>query len=182
MSSRKPRRIVITGLPACGKTTLAHALAREDPSLVAIRGDELRYIDDKWTRKSKADFIAAVRNAVQSAEAAGKGWIYDSSEQARQAALQDVLGTPNEGVELKIIAPTSVTEDISPAIERCIGRVMGTVPQGACPETKENRARFLVKFVQSYDANAAALNELATNMNDWGFDVKLGSAEALAAN
>lgn len=152
---------LITALCCGGKTTLANKLAQETGATV-VHADDYRYIPGTWTRKTAADFEAGVITAIA---AAPGDVIYETTyndvsdaEQARIQVFNNLL--TRKDVAVIIIKPMDLKTSVGHIIDRCIGRAMGTEPQGFSPETSTSRAEMILKNVRAFDANVSALNNL----------------------
>lgn len=156
--------ILVVGLAGAGKTTVAKKLGEFGHEVV--HSDTLRYSDQQWTRRPVFDYHARVQEAIAAARGRlqpGKCVVFESSyrdandpDNARALVLRELV---TQAKQVFIIRTEGLVNDTARLIDRCIGRAAGTEPQGACPETSENRARLLIKFIQNHDENKKALSD-----------------------
>jgi adenylate kinase family enzyme len=167
-----PKRLtLIVGLPASGKTTLAKRMVAANvgwtprSGLTHIAADEHRYVPGTWTKRPKEDFIRSVRAAIDAAPT--PFCVVDTTYRdahdptaARVALVMDLLASGTVA-DLVIMKSTSLLVDLEKVMRRSLNRASGAEPQGAAVETPANVAAQAAKFVQQYDANVAALEDLA---------------------
>jgi DNA polymerase III delta prime subunit len=167
--------VIITGLPASGKTTLARDLAANlTESQILIETDSHRYTDNNWTKAPRAVYRARIAAAIAEAKAdtAHNGhFIIESSyrdshdpEQARIHALHDIIETaPSDRKPILVrIRSLDGKDALKKLMHRILGRADGTVPQGTCPETLDSISETVQKFVRSYDDDCSALDAFET--------------------
>jgi hypothetical protein len=157
--------IIVTGLAGSGKTTLTHSLTNHK----IIHCDDYRY-GENWKKLSYLEYRDAILNAVNESSII-EGAYYDAhdSENARIKVFQELITLYNATVY--IIKPKNLVETVSNLIDRSIGRAIGTISQGTCPETSVTRARLIIKNVQYYDINCTHLNEFYDSCIEKNIDV-----------
>lgn len=159
--------ILIVGLACSGKTTLAQKFAAEGHE--CVHSDNLRYSDNKWTRRPLTDYRRCVDEALHSARqrvADQNSVVFESTfldmndpEDSRRIILTELLPQAHT---LIVIHSEDRFTCIARLIDRCIGLANGTLPGGSCPVTSLNRAHLLNKFILHFDTIKNALADFRT--------------------
>lgn len=157
--------VIVTGLPGAGKTTFAATLASAWDATV-VCADTYRYEPHTWIKRPKGDFCHAVCTAVGAAPSRlviVESTLHDSTdlESARETLLYTLLRANT--VFVFILKPTTLHDQVEALIGRSLRRAAGTEAHGAAAETPASVARLVIKAVDSYAANVAALERFAAN-------------------
>jgi predicted kinase len=183
-------QFIVSGNDSSGKTRFASELARALGG-THIEDDTHRYVPgSNWTKKPTADFIASVHEAAANANATRAPVILDCGyndvldpERAMKTLMDEAVRRAPADAKPVVVVLTmgSLHEAVEALLARSIGRATGAAPPGACEETLANKAGLLIKFVQNYEANMAALDAFATRARAVGCVVHTGSYESVRA-
>ena len=181
-----PIKFIITGLDASGKTHLSTELAARLPSLAHVEDDVYRYVpQSNWTKKPKSEFISGVYSAVASYDAIGLDSILDCAyndvydpERAMMALMRDAVTSASTKPTVVVLTMGTLHEAVETLLARIIKRKSG-LERGVCDETMASSSGLLIKFIQNYTANMAALDEFASFARSEGCNVISGTYDMI---
>jgi len=168
-------QFIVSGNDSSGKTRFASELARALGG-THIEDDTHRYVPGSRTQKSAADFITSVHRAAAAASTTRVPVILDCGyndvldpERATKTLLDDaVCRAPADAKPVVVVLTMgSQHEAVKALLARSIGRA--------------NKAGLLIKFVQNYEANTAALDAFEKLARAVGCVVHTGSYESVRA-
>ena len=163
--------IIITGLPASGKTTLAKKISLETGYPV-IHCDQFIYLEN-WIKKPYETYREDILKAISgdSTPKIIEGTYYDADDiENRRARLFHELLIQTK---LVIILEIEQKTQVSRLINRCINRELGKEDQGICKETDDSRAELLIRAVKNYDSSKQGLYLLSEFAKSIGAQVKI---------
>lgn len=167
MSLENRQLILITGLGGSGKTTLAEQLAKH-MNLKTIRTDDYKF-GENWRRKSWQEYFDALMGDIdfEKGRYVVEGIFYSTGDNENQSQRMFHYLLQYSTCVI-VIDPDEKVEHAASLIDRSIRRYTGEEPQGTCVESRENRARLLIRCIESYDRNVKQLDE-------WKTDLRKGS-------
>jgi hypothetical protein len=177
-------------LDASGKTRLAAELATLT-GLAHIEDDRHRYVSKSdWVKKSKIEFISSVHKAVAEHAAQGRECVLDCAyndaydpEHAMIALMRDAVASApiDKKPVLVVLTMGTLAEAVETLLGRVVGRATGAYASPVIDESPANSANLLIKFVQTYHWNVAALEELSVFAREQGCTVYTGRYEDMRA-
>ena len=184
-------KYIVTGLDASGKTLLSTELVAAHSAVLAhIEDDQHRYVpDSNWVKKPKTEFLEGVRLAVDAHTANGKASVLDCAyndvydpERAMAFLLRDAVTSAPAGSKPVVVVLTMGTRHkaVETLLARIVKRKQG-LESGFCEETMASSAGLLIKFIDHYAVNAAALDDFSKFALDAGCAVLRGSYEEVRA-
>ena len=156
------KHILILGLAASGKTTLAKRL-KEITGFDVISFDDHRY-GNNWVKKSLSEFRQSVLHAIN---------LNDTPKIIETTYNDGTDSTHARGIiiselipcikKILIIKPQPLEIVVAQLIDRSINRVLKIEPQGSCEEKSLDRSRLVMKNIEYYNQNVNFLNDFAKN-------------------
>lgn len=158
--------ILILGLAASGKTTLANEISKMNNYNV-IHVDKYRYYCGTWNKKPIQEFIDEILDELKKTN---KPSIietsYNDASDPTNARIKLVEELKPFCKFILIIKPETLQKHIGQIIDRSIKRACGQEEQGANIEDSNSRACLVIKCVNNYDNNVNKLIELKEKLEN----------------